>query len=480
MSTYLGFYLGHDSSIAVSIDGKIKYRKSERFLQEKHHKANEDFVWKTLKDWGVTKVDCCAYTDADNGRGGCAKDELFCSGILKEIPSFRLDHHYAHSLSLWPIVDSDKIDYAVSVDGKGDWNRSAMIVQSPANNPKIIKTEPFPSLGFEFYLMGLMLGLKGLENDLAGKLMGLQSYSDIEIEKFGLPRLINTNYKNFNIDGFTLKSSIDGNYNNYNEWHEYWWEYLLKIFDGLPRDSTIAYTGGCAQNSVYNYRLKKIFPNLHIPPHCYDGGLPLGCLEFLRIHFKQDKFDKTDFPFWQDDLIEEQPNQTTIKKTAELIAKGHIIGWMQGRGELGPRALGNRSILMNATIAENKNTLNQRVKKREPWRPYAGSVLKEFAKDYFDMDESKYMLYACKVLNDKIPAITHVDQTCRMQTVEYGPFYELIKEYYKITGIPILLNTSLNVMGKPVASHAWNGDFLNYCQLDSLIVGNKIYKGIKL
>ena len=480
MSIYLGFYLGHDSSIAVSINGKVKYRKSERFFQIKHHKADESFIWDTLKDWGVNKVDYCAYTDFDNKRGGCGKNELFCKGILKNIPSFRLDHHYAHSLSLWPILDSEKIDYAVSVDGKGDWNRSAMIIQSPVNNPKIIKTEDFPSLGFEFFLMGLMLGLKGLENDLAGKLMGLQSYSDIEIEKFGLPKLVDTNYKTFKAHGFSLKSSIDGNYQTYNEWHEYWWDHLLKIFNNLPKDATIAYTGGCAQNSVYNYRLKKIFPNLHIPPHCYDGGLSLGCLEFLRVHFDQEKFDKTDFPFWQDDLIEDEPNQNTIKKGAELIAKGNIVGWMQGRGELGPRSLGHRSILMNATSAANKDILNQRVKKREAWRPYAGTILQEFAKDYFDMDESKYMLYACKVLNEKIPAITHVDQTCRMQTVEDGSFYELIKEYYKITGIPVVLNTSLNIMGSPIASQAWDGKYLSNFKLDNLIVGNKIYKGIKL
>lgn len=479
MPIYLGFYLGHDTNVAVSIDGKIKYRKSERFLQEKHHKATEDFVWSTLKEWGINKVDFCAYTDADNGRGGCKENELFCGGILKDVPNFRLDHHYAHSLSLWPIIRSEKIDYAVSVDGKGDWNRSMMIIKSPATNPQILKTEPFPSLGFEFFLMGKMLGFSGLENDLAGKLMGLQSYSDEEVVQFGLPKLLDTNYKNFNLDGYKLTSSIDGNYQTYNEWHEYWWDHLLKIFD-LPKNATIAYTGGCAQNSVYNYRLKKIFPNLFIPPHCYDGGLSLGCLEFLRIQFQQEEFDKTEFPFWQDDLIESDPSTKTIKKTADLIATGKIVGWMQGRGELGPRALGHRSILMNATKAENKDILNQRVKKREAWRPYAGSVLREFAPDYFDMDESPYMLYACNVLKDNIPAITHVDGTCRMQTVDSGFFYELIQEYYKLTGVPVVLNTSLNIMGKPIASRAWNGKSLSHCNLDNLVVGNDIYQGIKL
>jgi len=475
MTVLLGFYLGHDSNIAVSINGKIKYRKSERYFQKKHHKANLQFVFDTLNDWGIDKVDYCAYTDGNRQNLGiCQKDEFFCDGSLKEFKSYCLDHHYAHALSLWPVIDTEKINYSVSIDGRGDWNRSMMVIKNPARNPTIVKSQDSLGMGYEFYLMGKMLGFTGMEYDFAGKLMGLQSYSEDDIVRFGLPKLKNTSYKT------SLLYGDNNAYSTYKEWHEYWWNYVKNVFD-FPKDSIISYTGGCAQNSVYNYRLKKMFENIHIPPHAYDGGLSLGCLEFLRIKYDLNQFENTDFPFWQDDSIDEQPTLKTIKYAAECISRGKIIGWMQGSGELGPRSLGNRSILMNAINPKNKDILNDRVKKREMWRPYAGSILSDFATQYFDMDKSEYMLYACNVTNGNIPAVTHVDNTCRMQTVKGGIFAELIYQYYKLTGIPLVLNTSLNVMGKPIKSKIENPiKLLQQCNLDYLFVGNKIYHQLKL
>ena len=162
-----------------------------------------------------------------------------------------------------------------------------------------------------------------------------------------------------------------------------------------------------------------------------------------------------------------------------MLASGKIIGWAQGKGEIGPRSLGNRSILMNAQKFENKDILNKKVKKREPWRPYAGSVLNDFSKDYFSMNDSKFMLYACNVLSEKIPAITHVDKTCRIQTVSYKDnpvFYELICEYYRLTGVPVILNTSLNMSGGPIVSSKDQIMKFMKTNLDALIIGNKIYK----
>ena len=471
----LGFYLGHDSNIAVSINGNIKYRKAERYYQQKHLKIGFDFVLQTLKDWNIDKVDYCAFTDGNRQNLGiCKKDELYCKSNLSFFESFCLDHHYAHSLSAWPIIDSNKIDYSVSLDGRGDWNRNLMIIKNPASNPVVLKTNDAIGMGFEFYLMGKMLGFKGMEYDFAGKLMGLQAYSDQEIQNFGLSLLQNLDYKKH------LIASSHVNYSNYNEWHEYWYSYVRELFDFTP-DSIICYNGGCAQNSVYNYRLKKEFPNLIIPPHAYDGGLSLGCLEFLRIKFNLPLFEKLGFPYWQDDLVETTPSQKTIGKVAEILAKKKIVGWVQNQGELGPRALGHRSILMNATNKENKDIINSRIKKREAWRPYAASVMQEFSDIYFDMNKSEYMLYACKVKSKEIPAVTHIDNTCRMQTVEQGFFYDLINQYYKLTGIPLLLNTSLNVMGKPIYSKSNNPkEILQQCNLDALCVGDSIYYQNKL
>jgi len=473
MSIFLGFYLGHDSNIAVSIDGLIKYRKSERYFGVKHHKAKFDFVTSTLKDWGLSlkDIDYCAYSDGNrNNLGTCQPDELFCKGQL--LKSFCLDHHYAHMLSLWPIVDSDRLNFGISIDGRGDHYKSVKVVSNLTNNPTVLHEESFPHMGWDFFKLGKLLKFEGLEYDLAGKLMGLQAYSEDDIVNFGLPK-----FKQLDISDIepTKKGIVC---ETYNAWHEYWWSRIVEIFERFCGiNDFIGYSGGCAQNTVFNYRLKKIFPNLYIPPHAYDGGISLGCLEFLRRFFGEKDFSKDGFPYWQDDEIKEKPTQETIKKAAQMLADDKIIGWAQGQGELGPRALGNRSILMNVTKAENKDLLNKKVKKREPWRPYAGAILQKFASDYVDFNVSQYMLYACNVINDKIPAVTHVDSTCRVQTVseEDNPvFHQLISEYYNLTGLPIILNTSLNTMGSPISS--CKNQIINNIGLDAIFLGNKIYR----
>jgi carbamoyltransferase len=173
-----------------------------------------------------------------------------------------------------------------------------------------------------------------------------------------------------------------------------------------------------------------------------------------------------------------------IKKIANMLADGKIIGWHQGRGEIGPRALGNRSILMNPTIKNGKNILNEKVKHREPWRPYAASVLSELANEWFYIEEdSPYMMRAVKVREEKanlVPAIVHCDRTCRIQTVSKlnnELFYSLINEFYKITNIPLLLNTSLNVAGKPIVGCASDSlEIFKNSELDAIVIGKILCK----
>ena len=150
--------------------------------------------------------------------------------------------------------------------------------------------------------------------------------------------------------------------------------------------------------------------------------------------------------------------ETSVKEDAELISNGNIVAIAQGKSESTQRALGNRSILFDPRNKRGKEIINT-VKKRESWRPFAGTVLLEYAKEWFDMDkleESPFMMYAVDVLPDKkkeIPSITHVDGTCRVQTVteEQNPsYYKLIDEFYKLTGVPILFNTSFNLAGDTI------------------------------
>lgn len=181
------------------------------------------------------------------------------------------------------------------------------------------------------------------------------------------------------------------------------------------------------------------------------------------------------------DRIEESGE--LLKVTAELIAQGKIVGWFQGRMEWGPRALGNRSILADPRKAENKEILNQRVKRREEFRPFALSVLLERASDYFDKYyPDPFMLSVYPIKEDKrslIPAVIHIDQTARLQTVsqELNPlFWRLLKEFEKLTGVGVLLNTSFNenepIVCKPQEAV---GCFLR-TKMDVLVMGDYIIR----
>ena len=172
--------------------------------------------------------------------------------------------------------------------------------------------------------------------------------------------------------------------------------------------------------------------------------------------------------------------ESLLKKTAQLIADGNIVGWYQGKMEWGPRALGNRSILADPRREDMKDILNAKIKHRESFRPFAPSILEEYASDYFDIDvPSPYMLMVSPVRKPKeIPAVTHVDGTGRLQTVSKTSnrlYYDLINEFYKITNVPVIINTSMNVMGEPIVNtpkHAYS--MILKTDMDYLVMGNHI------
>ena len=149
---------------------------------------------------------------------------------------------------------------------------------------------------------------------------------------------------------------------------------------------------------------------------------------------------------------------TSYKDVVQLLKNKNIVSIFQGRSESGPRALGNRSILFDPTFEDGKDFVNQ-VKNREYFRPFAGSILYEHVHEWFDlkgMDQSPHMMYAVNCKKDKlqqIPSIIHIDNTCRIQTVKKEQnlhFYNLIEEFYKNSGVPILFNTSFNLGGEPL------------------------------
>jgi carbamoyltransferase len=142
-----------------------------------------------------------------------------------------------------------------------------------------------------------------------------------------------------------------------------------------------------------------------------------------------------------------------VRAAAELLAAGAVVGWFDGASEIGPRALGHRSILADPRSSTVRDHLNAHVKHREAFRPFAPAVLNEYADAWFGLVNSPFMLRACSVLRPEVPAITHVDGTSRIQTVvraDNPAFYALIDQFRQLTGVPLLLNTSLNTKGLPI------------------------------
>ena len=230
----------------------------------------------------------------------------------------------------------------------------------------------------------------------------------------------------------------------------------------------VVLTGGFGLNCVANYEYLLDLPEgvkLFIDPPAYDGGLSIGNAKLAHaLVTGQKPAPQKDYylgptPTYEYTLTDEFTSKSaTYKDVVDLILAGNIVAMYQGRSEAGPRALGNRSILFDPRLPDGKDIVNG-VKHREWYRPFAGSILKEYVHDYFDMrglEESPFMMYAVNVLEDKksvIPAITHVDGTCRIQTVteeQNKHYYNLISEFNRQTGVPILFNTSFNLGGDPI------------------------------
>lgn len=256
--------------------------------------------------------------------------------------------------------------------------------------------------------------------------------------------------------------------------------YLANWLYDKTGSKNLCIAGGVGLNCVANYKVlsNTKFENIFIYPNAGDNGLPVGQALYLynliygnsreyianhdyigKSYSAEDVIRAVD-PYRNKDGIsirQFEDMDALYDEMAREIADGKITSWWQGRSEYGPRALGNRSILADPRRKDMKDILNSRVKFREGFRPFTPSVLKERASYYFTLDiDSPFMLLAPNVRPGKadiIPAITHVDNTARVQTVTEDVnerYYHLIKAFEKITGVPVLLNTSFNVAGEPI------------------------------
>ena len=284
-------------------------------------------------------------------------------------------------------------------------------------------------------------------------------------------------------------------------------ELVLDMAGALHRSTgldKLCMAGGVALNSVANGRLLREsgFKEIYIQPAAGDGGGALGAA--LYVHnavLKGKRSPVMTHAYWGEEYsAAEAADQLSAEgarweeiadegdllgRVSESIMAGDVIGWHQGRFEWGPRALGHRSILANPTSEAMKEIVNTKIKFREPFRPFAPSVLADKAGKYFDIDEperhypARYMLLVVPVREEaksKLPAITHVDGTGRLQTVvkEESPlYYRLIETFGEASGVPVVLNTSFNLRGEPIVNtpaDAWRT--FTASEMDKLVVGN--------
>lgn len=277
---------------------------------------------------------------------------------------------------------------------------------------------------------------------------------------------------------------------------------LCRVLRGRTRARHLVIAGGVSLNSVMNGRILREagFDDIYVMPAAGDNGTSIGAALYVyhtllrrpRVAVHDDPYLGTQYT---DQAIERELRQCKLPYTrhddmpsvaARLLAEGNILGWLQGRMEIGPRALGNRSIFANPVLPDMKDKINAEVKHREAYRPFAPSAPVECKDRFFDIrGESPFMLKVCDVLpsmRQTIPAVTHVDGSARLHTVEkrVNPlFHELLTQFGRITDIPVLLNTSFNIQGEPIiesplqAIRCFYSTGLDYLVMGRYLVGKR-------
>lgn len=463
-------------------------------------------------------------------------EKLRIRGIIKNKLKFKgdvifVDHHLAHAASSYLMSPFDEA-VVLTVDGVGEW-ASATYGFAKGNQIKIEKEIKFPhSLGLLYSAVTSYVGFK--VNSGEYKTMGLAPYGkpvyydkfrklvdvkddgsfalnmDYFVYHYKMAMLSKKFYEEF---GPSRKKGQDMT-QHYKDvaasLQKFLEDNLFKILDNLYdkyKCPNLCLAGGVALNSVANGKILKNtkFKDLFIQPAAGDGGTSVGAAAYVYFSLfnKKRNFIMNNAylgPKYSDEFIrrfldsnnvkytEFKSEEDLIKSVAKLIYENNVVGWLHGGMEFGPRALGGRSILSNPCNPKMQDILNLKVKHRERFRPFAPVICLEDVKDYFEADKdiplaADYMLMVYPIKKNKqklIPAVTHVDGSGRLQVIrkEQNPrYYNLIKEFGKLSGVPILINTSFNVRGEPIVCTPYDAyRCMMGTGIDYLVMGKYLIK----
>lgn len=453
---------------------------------------------------------------ADDGRQDIRQNPLL-KVALNQVPTITIPHHLAHAISAFA-TSGFRESAILVVDGKGspfeDLNEaersvvrrnvaegSEIISLYGASDTSIVPLEKhmvergnwltmkregmpfFASLGGMFSAVAQQIFGEPAE---AGKVMGLAPYGNCTIPGAQFFEICNGD--------FYFSNTVSEGFSHDRRWPANSEEcenlacsvqaaleeallYLVQHLRSICKSENLCYAGGVALNSVANERIfrESGFKRVHIIPAAEDSGPAIGAAYYglweithlnTRRKMVHDAYGRLYAPATVSAVVDKLKDvrsgvtHDVISEAVGLLCNGKILGWFDGRSEIGPRALGQRSIICDPRRPDAKAILNSRVKKREAFRPFAPVILLEEVENWFEVDgvspASPFMLRVHKFRPEKraqVPAVVHVDNTGRLQTITRevnGRFYELVRRFYEKTGVPILLNTSFNSGGEPI------------------------------
>ncbi len=475
-----------------------------------------------------------------------------------EIPILFPEHHVSHAASTF-FTSPFKEAAILVMDGVGEWMTSTLATAN-GNEINILAESKFPhSIGLLYSAFTHYLGFK--INNGEYKVMGLAPYGDQKSQRYHqFVEVIKSQMIDIKKDGsFWLNQFYFDYIGGVKMVEEEKWKSLFDLpkrnsTDELNKDhcnlalaiqtiteeiilkqastlkakteqESLCLSGGVALNSVAIGKLidAKIFDNLYIMPAAGNAGGSMGAaLACYHMYYNLERIDSQNRfnaflgPSYSLEECRQhlmnfdcryqyyESKEELINETAQLLKEGNIVGWFQDRMEFGPRALGNRSILAHPSWPEMQAKVNRHVKKRESFRPFAPSIIKEELANYFNLDvAAPYMQVVSKIKSSfrkelpddfqslnwpemmKTPrsefqAITHVDFSARIQSVDYfnnPKFYKLLTRFYQKTGIPMLLNTSFNLKGEPIVCTPLDALRCYFrTEMDILVLGNFIVK----